>query len=138
MQSALRFANKYPRMQTLVFFIVLWSSGLAFTCLDSIQDPVDWYYVYKIPEMRSSADWKVKAGLAHFYLDVNSPVWTLSGRTINESQQSIYETMSPVYNNKADDTMYLMYNDEPPSNLSYNRGGHTKVLWLLTKLQDFG
>ncbi|BFZ05876.1 hypothetical protein BsWGS_08914 [Bradybaena similaris] len=126
-------------MKMWIFFTSLWSGGLGITCLDAMGKSVDWYAIYKIPKISSSSNWIIKEGLAPFYLDVNSPSWTFLNQSMNDSQQPVYQTLTPIYKGKSQDLMYIVYNDEPPpSQVSLgNGGGHTKGVVAFDKNSGF-
>ncbi|GFR81437.1 deoxyribonuclease-2-alpha [Elysia marginata] len=106
-------------------------------CLDPNNNEVDWYSVYKSPKIHASADWKVRAGLAHFYLDVHSPVWTLSGQPINSTEQQVAHTLQQIYKQKSNSLMYIMYNDEDPESKLKRGGGHTKGVVAFDETSGF-
>lgn len=106
-------------------------------CLDPNNNDVDWYAVYKSPKIHKTSDWKVRAGLAHFYLDVHSPQWTLSNQPLNATDQQIAHTLQQIYQSKSDDVMYIMYNDESPQSMLNRGGGHTKGVVAFDKTSGF-
>ncbi|BFZ05877.1 hypothetical protein BsWGS_08916 [Bradybaena similaris] len=133
------FADMWLRMKMWIFFTSLWSGGLGITCLDAMGKSVDWYAIYKIPKISRSSNWIIKEGLAPFYLDVNSPSWTFLNQSMNDSQQPVYQTLTPIYSGKKQDMMYILYNDEPPSSQASfeSEGGHTKGVVAFDKNSGF-
>ncbi|GFO39873.1 deoxyribonuclease-2-alpha [Plakobranchus ocellatus] len=110
------------------------NSGLI--CLDPNANEVDWFSTYKSPKIPHSADWKLHAGLAHFYLDVHSPQWTLSSKAVNESTQQISNTLQQIYKPQGT-MMFIMYDDERPDSLLTKGGGHTKGVVAFDETSGF-
>ncbi|CAG5133990.1 unnamed protein product, partial [Candidula unifasciata] len=130
----------WKRMLMCIFLCSLLSGGLGITCLDALGNSVDWYAIYKLPALKSSSNWMIRAGLAPLYLDVRSPKWALLNHAMNESQEAVYQTLSAIYSGKNDDMMYIMYNDEPPpasQTTVQDEGGHTKGVVAFDKNSGF-
>ncbi|XP_055898180.1 plancitoxin-1-like [Biomphalaria glabrata] len=113
------------------------SLGHALQCLDSKGNPVDWYFVYKAPQLAKHADHKFKTGQGFFYLDKENTSWTLSTATIAAKNTAITNTLLQVYANKTS-MMYMFYNDQsPPMNISETVKGHTKGVVAFDQTSGF-
>ncbi|KAK7095411.1 hypothetical protein V1264_006822 [Littorina saxatilis] len=66
-------------------------------------------------------------GVAQYYMDGQTPSWTLSAQPINATTgHAVYYTLQQLYKAKKEDTFYLMFNDwQPSGKLSVNHG-HAK------------
>ncbi|KAK6196249.1 hypothetical protein SNE40_001509 [Patella caerulea] len=118
-------------MQSLVFALSLLflktDLSNCLQCLDYEGKPVDWFVVYKLPELEQNKSSPIlHGGLGHFYLDANNPEFQLSKYSLNSSNDAIYYTLQQIYTAKDDSILYGMYNDEPPNNYGYFTNGHTK------------
>lgn len=97
-----------------IFFKSVSSKRLS--CLDENKNPVDWFYLYKLPKHVSSI------GLDFLFLHDNSDGWQLSKRPIDDDQSIPGTLISQL---SAQDVV-IMYNDEPPKEKSDEARGHTK------------
>lgn len=99
----------------------------SLSCLSEAGKPVDWYIVYKLPILPKSINPVMYRGLGFYYMDADSPSWTLSKVGINGSVTNpVFNTLQQIYSLSKDDSyMYIMYNDQSPSSESLNHG-HTK------------
>ncbi|XP_077986643.1 plancitoxin-1-like [Glandiceps talaboti] len=99
----------------------------GFTCKDPDGKSVDWFIVYKLPEIEDSSDTVIQEGLGYYYMDVNSQYWTLSDIPINDTNHAVAHTLQQIYSNHGkSDLVYMMYNDEWPNGKESMYRGHTK------------
>ncbi|RUS69881.1 hypothetical protein EGW08_022358 [Elysia chlorotica] len=120
-----------------LIFSLLWGLSTSLMCKDPNGNEVDWYSVYKSPKNHTALDWKVRAGLAHFYLDVHSPQWRLIDQPLNSTQHQLYHTLQQIYKPQSNTLMYIMYNDEKPDGLLRKGGGHTKGVVAFNETSGF-
>jgi len=107
-------------------------------CLDKNGNPVDWYIVYKIPELKDNSNPLISEGFGHFYMDSNNPNWILSSVSMNDSNQAIGYTLQQMYNHKTDENVfYMFYNDEFPNGSWSEISGHVKGDLLFDKNYGF-
>ncbi|KAK7095413.1 hypothetical protein V1264_006823 [Littorina saxatilis] len=96
-------------------------------CLNQNGDPVDWFIVYKMPKLRHEKETEFGEGVAQYYMDGQTPSWTLSPQPINATTgHAVYHTLQQIYKAQKDSIFYLMFNDEKPSGSKSLSHGHTK------------
>ncbi|XP_071948097.1 plancitoxin-1-like [Antedon mediterranea] len=134
---------------TSFLFIVLFCHPVASSvgCLDSDGKPIDWFIVLKLHRNKNNNNTLIKEGVAHQYMDANSPSWRLSSVSLNDSRQAIGYTLQQIYDNsQSQDVGYVMYNDEFPDGTSSQYYGHTKgtlgfdsstAFWLIHSTPKF-
>jgi deoxyribonuclease-2 len=101
--------------------------------LDEVGNPVDWWFMYKVPKLSAGAANDSATGYEYVYFDsaasaAGNPV-TKSPNRIDEGKGSLNLTLDSVFENPGPSTGYILYNDEMPD--SVNRPddgnlGHTK------------
>jgi len=94
-------------------------------CLDNQGKAVDWFSIYKIPEVQSPKGIRFQSGLAFVYMDARNPQWGVSGASINDSNNAMFHTLQQIYQSKGNSILYMMYNDEVPKQEN-SKSGHTK------------
>uniref|UniRef100_A0A914WQT2 Deoxyribonuclease II n=1 Tax=Plectus sambesii TaxID=2011161 RepID=A0A914WQT2_9BILA len=123
----------------ILFWIIVIALGilirlnhaLKYSCLNENGDPVDWFIVYKLPDINKHPNSYVKQGLGYLYLDSRNVYWTLGSNSINSSQCALGRTVGQIYSSKADPEIFrLLYNDAHPKNKSDSYRGHTKGVLL--------
>jgi len=96
-------------------------------CLDLNGNPVDWFMVYKVPELKDNSNELIREGYGHFYMDINNPKWTLSTVSMYDKNQAIGYTLQQMYDSKSDSNVfYMFYNDEFPNGTWSETYGHVK------------
>ncbi|XP_046340216.2 plancitoxin-1-like isoform X2 [Haliotis rufescens] len=115
-------------MLAVVVFLCCVSGAYSVQCMSSTGKPVDWFIIYKLPELRSNkSNPMLRDGYGHFYMDVLNPSWQLSKMSMNSTNHAVYYTLQAIYESKpTDDFMYLMYNDDDPNDQESLNHGHTK------------
>jgi deoxyribonuclease-2 len=101
--------------------------------LDEVGNPVDWWFMYKVPKLSAGAANDSATGYEYVYFDsaasaAGKPV-TKSPNRIDEGKGSLNLTLDSVFENPGPSTGCILYNDEMPD--SVNRPddanlGHTK------------
>uniref|UniRef100_A0A914VRK1 Deoxyribonuclease II n=1 Tax=Plectus sambesii TaxID=2011161 RepID=A0A914VRK1_9BILA len=105
--------------------------AVKYSCLNENGDPVDWFIVYKLPDINKHTNSYVKHGLGYLYLDSRNIFWTFGSNSINSSQCALGRTVGQIYSSKADPEIFrLLYNDAHPKNKSDSYRGHTKGVLL--------
>ncbi|KRY07085.1 Deoxyribonuclease-2-alpha [Trichinella patagoniensis] len=90
------------------------------TCKDDDGNIVDWFLVYKPPNVESSNIIKSTANL----------VWAQSARNVNEREHSIARTLVPFIDNN-EDIKVLAYSDDPPNLPPRNEKSKAKGVLLV-------
>jgi deoxyribonuclease II len=114
------------------------------SALDENGKPVDWWFVYKVPEISGSAK-----GYEYVYYDPNVGRLAQSPHTLNSDRGALDVTLDALFQGASETTGWILYNDEMPdeaktSPKQADNGslGHTKgilafdtesktALWLL-------
>lgn len=93
------------------------------TCRDETGQPVDWWFIYKLPD-----------GFDYAYRDVNTPakdpLMPIAGRSLNCTKDcALGSTLHQVYINKTG-LATVLYNDEPPPTTAHDAADdrrHTRL-----------
>lgn len=133
-------------------FVLLFASTIAIAerlgCRDESGELIDWYYLYKLPKsIEDNEIGATNSGLNYLFITPESTdKWTLSKRLVNDSLSIPGRTLGPIYNDKSDNNLVIMYNDEPTNAKSDESRGHTKGvvlgndisgLWLIHSVPKF-
>ncbi|XP_052720749.1 deoxyribonuclease-2-alpha-like isoform X2 [Crassostrea angulata] len=120
-----------------VLLVFVWGSeGLK--CKSHTGEPVDWFTVYKLPEIHEiGIDPLSYDGVGFYYMDAVTPSWKLSSVGINDTGHSVEYTLRQIYKNTTNDYMYAMYNDQPPEGHTSLNHGHTKGVFAFDKTEGF-
>lgn len=114
---------KYLTMQFLliIFSLTLFEVNADFGCLDENGKPIDWFYLYKLPERKD-----IYSGLEYIYLTSTANTkWHLSTKRISDLDSFAGHTISQLFGKN--DVASIMYNDQPPPGRdSKNSFGHSK------------
>src|ERR1700733_4089326 len=107
------------------------------TALDEAGKKVDWFFIYKVPQLSSGASTDKTTGYEYVYYDSSiDQQSTVSNRNIlrspyvlNSDQGALNKTLDSVFNNPDSTTGYILYNDERPGDIPGKDNGalgHTK------------
>lgn len=93
-------------------------NSLSPQCKNDKGEPVDWFYVYKLPKERNHLNPLVRKGLAYVYLTPSTlrNGWIMSSASIGDPLSMVGRTLSPLYMEK--NIISLLYNDQPPQKMS--------------------
>jgi len=117
---------------------------MSVSALDENGDPVDWFFIYKVPELSAGANTDKMTGYEYVYYDSTidkksgqDQVISKSPYVLNSDKGALNLTLDRVFNNPSDTTGWILYNDEKPGDM-YGKDngslGHTKgVLAFDTK-----
>ncbi|CAF0975520.1 unnamed protein product [Adineta steineri] len=112
----------------LLIFIIFGSQYLLFfhksssssslppcVCRNHLNEPVDWFIIYKLPRLSHSVDPNVANGTGYIYLDSSSSLdkWRFSSESIDTPSSLTGLTLGPLY--KFKEYSFLFYNDQPPN-----------------------
>ncbi|XP_030401840.1 deoxyribonuclease-2-alpha isoform X3 [Gopherus evgoodei] len=134
---------RFPRMLPLFLLAValplprVAAGGIS--CYDDAGQPVDWFLAYKLPRPRHGPP---SEGMRYMYQDARSGGWVPGHALMNSTQSAVGRTLLQLYqgaNRRTEDTAYILYNDQPPKNVtsSTSARGHTKGVVLLDSAQGF-
>ncbi|KAL7303502.1 hypothetical protein TKK_0003669 [Trichogramma kaykai] len=122
---------------------------LALQCKGENNQDVDWFVIYKIPKLPKSENVLIKEGVAYLYMDSSNHKsgWTLSEKDISKNDSIPAYTLSPFYDDKtAIDSLWILYNDQPPNQPARLINGHAKGaiitngkegFWLIHSVPNF-
>ncbi|XP_018579451.1 plancitoxin-1 isoform X2 [Anoplophora glabripennis] len=134
------------RVVLILYFLetlIVWTNTQQ--CMDENNKPVDWYVVYKLPEIKHHHK-LLKSGVAYtFMTSDNYDSWTFSNKSINSTTSILANTINDLYS--AQGISYVLYNDQPPpdkkskSNKGHNKGvvmvNYTGGFWLVHSVPHF-
>ncbi len=126
------------------------------SALDDASQPVDWWFIYKIPKDAHSLGESGKAGGAatgyeYLYYDAHSTTLALSPNRLDSPTNALHATLAQVFGTTSDSLGYIFYNDEFPLELhkpDAGSKGHTKgvlafdlesdsAIWLLHSIPRY-
>ncbi|XP_058865064.1 deoxyribonuclease-2-alpha-like [Acipenser ruthenus] len=117
----------------------------AVSCYNDNGEPVDWFFLYKLPRPRQRP---LEDGLRYMYLDSENQDWREGRGFINQSEGAVGRTLEQLYKlGESSEVAYVLYNDQPPRKEKERRDeskwrtgyekGHTKGVVLLDRSQGF-
>jgi deoxyribonuclease II len=110
---------------------------MELTALDEAGKKVDWFFIYKVPQLAAGATTDKTTGYEYAYYDSSiDQQKTVSNRNIqkspyvlNSDQGALNKTLDSVFNNPDSTTGWILYNDEKPGGVPGTDNGalgHTK------------
>ncbi|XP_069055153.1 deoxyribonuclease-2-alpha isoform X2 [Lepisosteus oculatus] len=124
----------------LVQFLCLSAGGAlaAVSCYNDQGSPVDWFYLYKLPQLSHHAP---GSGLLYLLLQQGNDSWVKGASLVNKSDGALGRTVGQLYKLRQEDLGYILYNDQKPPERGgggvSSECGHTKGVVLLDKTQGF-
>ncbi|XP_014224331.1 plancitoxin-1-like [Trichogramma pretiosum] len=124
-------------------------SSSVLQCKGEKNQDVDWFLLYKLPRLPKSSNKLIKQGVAYLYMDSSSYKygWTLSSKDISKNNSIPAYTLSQFYDDKsAADSLWILYNDQPPNLPARLTNGHAKGavitdgkegFWLIHSVPNF-
>ncbi|XP_066501139.1 deoxyribonuclease-2-alpha [Hoplias malabaricus] len=99
------------------------------SCYDDQGNPVDWFYLYKLPRPHEEPP---EQGLKYLLLEEKSEGWVEGSVLVGDVSGALGRTVGPLYEER--ELGYILYNDQPPEEQrlenTHRSGGHTKGLVL--------
>ncbi|XP_063787266.1 deoxyribonuclease-2-alpha isoform X2 [Pseudophryne corroboree] len=122
-------------LQALLTLLLPCLCSAAISCYGDQGKPVDWFIVYKLPQQDRSP----VGGMRYMYQDGSSGGWLPGTSLMNCTDSAVGRTLAQLYkSSKSQDVAYVLYNDQPPKNLTSSEvRGHTKGVVLLDKETGF-
>lgn len=102
---------------------------MAIGTLDESGTPVDWWFAYKVPRLAKEALNPSALGYEYVYYDPNIGKVVKSPYLLTDGKGALDLTLSAVFDNPADTTGWILYNDEMPADANRQDNGsfgHTK------------
>lgn len=125
------------------FFVGTFSIAERLGCRDESGKMIDWFYLYKLPKTvdGNEVTKHTSLGMNYLYITPSTPTdqWTLSERLVNDSSSMPGSTLSFIYDyqNKNENNLVMMYNDEPPNGSTDGSRGHTKGVVVANDISGF-
>uniref|UniRef100_A0A224XVG7 Putative deoxyribonuclease ii n=1 Tax=Panstrongylus lignarius TaxID=156445 RepID=A0A224XVG7_9HEMI len=130
------------------FCVIIWNINIirsALQCVDESGKPVDWYVLYKLPEIAHESS-LVSNGSAYLYItsETLQDGWIQSDQPIYSEHSLVARTLKNLYETQNEE-IWVVYNDQGPliKGLLY---GHTKGVigadenngfWLIHSVPHF-
>ena len=67
------------------------------------------FIVYKLPRLKKNADPLIRAGVAFYYMDSESPEWSESKTPINATGHAVEYTLKQIYANVKSKVTYGLH-----------------------------
>lgn len=99
------------------------------SALDEDGQPVDWWFMYKVPELRKGASQASTTGHEYVYYDPKVGKVVKSPHLLTDGKGALDLTLASVFGQPAATTGWILYNDETPASAKLTDGGsfgHTK------------
>jgi hypothetical protein len=99
------------------------------SALDENGKPIDWWFIYKVPQLTQDAASDSATGYEYVYFDANSARAVKSPNLLNQNNGALNVTLNSVFRNPGASTGWILYNDEMPAaakGKDSERFGHTK------------
>jgi deoxyribonuclease-2 len=99
------------------------------SALDENGKPVDWWFIYKVPQLSRGANNDSATGYEYVYYDPTLSKVEKSPNLLNDGKGALNLTLNSVIKNPAATTGWVLYNDELPASAKANDDGnlgHTK------------
>ncbi len=99
------------------------------SALDENGKAVDWWFAYKVPKLAKDATEPAAVGYEYVYYDTNVGKVVKSPYLLTDGKGALDLTLNSVYDNPAETTGWILYNDEMPADAKRkdrSSFGHTK------------
>ena len=102
---------------------------MAVIPLDEAGEPIDWWFVYKVPKLTKDADTSSAIGYEYAYFDASYPTLAQSPHVMGDGNGAADRTLNSLFGNPPETVGWLLYNDELPTDVGRKDSGadgHTK------------
>jgi deoxyribonuclease-2 len=108
-----------------------WTKNMNISALNETGKPVDFWFIYKVPQLSAGAANDSATGYEYVYYDptVTKNAQYKSPNLINQGKGALNLTLDSVFTNPAATTGWILYNDEMPPSVNERDNanmGHTK------------
>jgi deoxyribonuclease II len=124
---------------------------MEISALDENGKAVDWWFIYKVPQLSRGANNDSATGYEYVYYDPKLAKVVKSPNVLNGGKGALNLTLNSVFKNPAATTGWVLYNDEMPASANGKDNGdlgHTKgviafdtasktAIWLLHSWPKF-
>src|SRR5689334_14400229 len=95
------------------------------SALDEKGKPVDFWFIYKVPELSAGANNDKASGYEYVYYDptVKKNAQYKSPNLLNEGKGALNLTLDSVFKKPAATTGWILYNDEMPASVKEKDDG---------------
>jgi deoxyribonuclease-2 len=103
--------------------------SMTISALDENGSPVDWWFIYKVPQLTQDAQTASATGYEYVYFDPNQKEVVRSTNVLTDGKGALDLTLDSVFKNPAPTTGWILYNDEMPISAKRTDDGnlgHTK------------
>jgi deoxyribonuclease-2 len=94
--------------------------------LNETGNPVDWWFLYKVPEQAATAGTVKATGYEYAYYDAPSDDVVQGAGALDKDQGALRRTLDSLFTAPSDTTGWILYNDEHPEGTDNGSLGHTK------------
>jgi deoxyribonuclease-2 len=99
---------------------------MSLSPLDETGNPVDWWFLYKVPKLIARGDVQASIGFEYAYFDSQTDAVSRSPFTLDGDNGALFHTLDALFRNPTADTGWILYNDEEPGGVTSLTLGHTK------------
>jgi deoxyribonuclease-2 len=125
--------------------ISLKGENMRISALNESGQPIDWWFIYKVPNLTKDAQTDSATGYEYVYFDSNSNQALKSPYRLDQGKGALNLTLDSVFKKPDATTGWILYNDEKPAgapgsddgNLGHTKGaiafdtGSKTAFWLL-------
>lgn len=103
---------------------------MALSALDENGNPVDWWFIYKVPHLNKGANNDQAKGYEYVYFDPNMKEVAKSAHTLDDGAGALNRTLDSILKQADSAAGWILYNDERPdddvtpddANLGHTKG----------------
>jgi deoxyribonuclease-2 len=102
---------------------------MSISALDENGKPVDWWFLYKVPQLKQDASTQSAKGYEYVYYDPTVKQVAKSPNLLTDGKGALDLTLNAVFNGHSNSTGWILYNDEMPADAHRKDSssfGHTK------------
>ena len=105
------------------------AEGGSVNVLDENGKPVDWWFIYKVPQLTKDSTSLTASGYEYMYYDAKVGKLAESAHKLTDGKGALNLTLDAVFKSPAKTTGWILYNDEMPASAKRadkSSFGHTK------------
>jgi len=115
---------------------------MSLSPLDESGNPVDWWFLYKVPRLKTNTQTEAAVGFEYAYYDDPAEKVVKSPYLLSNDAGALRQTLDQIFGSPSATTGWILYNDETPDDVVSFNLGHTKgviafdlatdsAIWLL-------